>query len=229
MTRPDLLARLRTMHNSLSARDRLTHEQHEVLLEVEAALRGQTAVPGDLEGALQVAGAQMVATKPGLTAEAVRELLEGIPATAELVDLTDSALEGLYLMDYSVDALGPVKIAVLPEYEDGSAPGWKLLTHSLSLARLVLAQAEELERLRERVGAVEQVAIKLHFYSRRYCDGRSTYAPSEHNMNTHTLLVLGIELHRDPISKTGPFALDGMYGLRQQEKDMLTALEGGAL
>ncbi|WP_084047018.1 hypothetical protein [Deinococcus hopiensis] len=125
----------------------------------------------------------------------------------------------------SADSQGAVQ-------HEGVALGpWKLLTHSLSLARLVLGQAEELKRLRKRVGAVEQVAIKLHFYSRRYCDGRSTYAPSEHNMNTHTLLALGTELHRDPISKTGPFANDGMYGLTDRERAVLAQAgqEGGAL
>ena len=81
----------------------------------------------------------------------------------------------------------------------------------------------ELHALRLRCAALEEVARTLHMYSRRYCDGRKTYAPDDHNRATHTLLSLGVELDKDPTSTTGPFASDGMYGLTARELEVLGA------
>ncbi|MBZ9712162.1 hypothetical protein [Deinococcus multiflagellatus] len=74
---------------------------------------------------------------------------------------------------------------------------------------------------------LREAARVLHGYSRRYCDGRSTYAPAEHNRATHTLLRLGVTLDPDPISKSGPFARDGMYGLEPADLAALAQAQEG--
>lgn len=58
--------------------------------------------------------------------------------------------------------------------------------------------------------AVMYAAQDLQWCSRRYCDGRSSYAPGMHNGHTRTLLGLGVELNA-----TGDgtlYAADGGFG-----------------
>ncbi|BBN95722.1 putative regulatory protein [Deinococcus grandis] len=99
--------------------------------------------------------------------------------------------------------------------------GQAYLDCAAQLREALRAQAEADQDLR-------QAARTLHMYSRRYCDGRSTYAPDDHNRATHTLLRLGVVLDADPISKTGPFAADGMYGLTEREHAALAQAQAGA-
>ncbi|GGO19343.1 hypothetical protein [Deinococcus humi] len=79
----------------------------------------------------------------------------------------------------------------------------------------------KLKELQARIVALESVIQTIHIYSRRYCDGRSTYAPADHNLATHRLLELGLKLPVDPISTSGPFARDGMYGLLAEDQAVL--------
>ena len=81
-------------------------------------------------------------------------LLEGITQGTAFVDLSDSEVyECIVAVDHDADT-GPNRIARLPEFEDGSDPRWKLLSHAPDLARKYAAALGEVERLREALEAV---------------------------------------------------------------------------
>ncbi len=67
---------------------------------------------------------------------------------------------------------------------------------------------QELKRLKGENEILRLVCVDLHWTSRRYCDGRSTYATSMHNTHTKTLLALGVPLN--PTADQRLFADDGM-------------------
>jgi hypothetical protein len=56
--------------------------------------------------------------------------------------------------------------------------------------------------------ALEHIVKDLHWMSRRYAQGRSTYATSVHNAHTKALLAMGVELN--PTGDHRIFADDAM-------------------
>jgi hypothetical protein len=80
-------------------------------------------------------------------------------------------------------------------------------TERVKLRRRV-RQLEALnERLLDEQGTLREIIHELHFWARRYADGRSTYVPHSINMHTRILLKLGVPL--DYTDGT-VFARDGM-------------------
>lgn len=64
-------------------------------------------------------------------------------------------------------------------------------------------------QLRDELAALRQSAVKLAFYARRYCDGRSTFAPSDYNEIARALIALGLKLSPDPAAGNTIWASDG--------------------
>ena len=86
--------------------------------------------------------------KETMTIKAAAELLAACPVNPVFADMVD-CLEAMYDVG-GTEEEGRMEIIALPPYaEDGSDPRWKLLAAAPDLARLALAQAEELARLRE--------------------------------------------------------------------------------
>ena len=56
---------------------------------------------------------------------------------------------------------------------------------------------------------LRRAASDLAFWARRYCDGRSTGAPSSYNDIARQLIGLGISLQPDPIANNSVWAQDG--------------------
>lgn len=71
-------------------------------------------------------------------------------------------------------------------------------------------------------------ALEFQPWSRRYCDGRCTYAPSMHNGATQRLLHLGVEVHPDPVLQS-VWATDGHFGLEGYAQQQLEGQKGEPL
>ena len=54
--------------------------------------------------------------------------------------------------------------------------------------------ANKLDAIKLRLSVLEMIVKDFHWMARRYCDGRSSYAPSLFNEHTKRLLELGIIL-----------------------------------
>lgn len=71
-------------------------------------------------------------------------------------------------------------------------------------------------------------ALDFQPWSRRYCDGRRTYAPSMHNQGTQRLLQLGIDVHADPTAQS-VWASDAQFGLEGYAQQQLEGQRGEPL
>ena len=54
--------------------------------------------------------------------------------------------------------------------------------------------ANKLDAIKLRLSVLEMIVKDFHWMARRYCDGRSSYAPALFNEHTQRLLDLGIIL-----------------------------------
>ncbi|UQN10313.1 hypothetical protein [Deinococcus sp. QL22] len=161
----------------------------------------------------------------------VRGFLEGIEKADVQLGQIETLVTSKPFDTFSVDDLQRYRSAIKASREareEVDAYGEDLAHTALSLFAANTALEARCQAAEARAEALEGAAKTLHGYSRRYCDGRSTYAPNDHNTATHTLLSLGVELDADPISKTGPFASDGMFGLMAREVEALNQAQAGA-
>lgn len=78
---------------------------------------------------------------------------------------------------------------------------------------------------RQTIQALTQAVTEFQCWSRRYCDGRHSYAPSSHNMMTQKVLSLGVTLE---IPDGTPWAGEGeAFGsgpLQRRDPERLAAL-----
>ena len=99
----------------------------------------------------------------GMSVGRAREMVAAMPEGLHFIDMAGTVYEGLCAVagEGWETMTGPDLIARLPEAEDGSDPCWKLLQHAPDLARLVLRQAAELERLGNLRTAVSKL-LSIH-------------------------------------------------------------------
>lgn len=80
-----------------------------------------------------------------------------------------------------------------------------------------IIQAAQRQAVEEYKASISELIMDLHICARRYCHGRSTYAPARFNYFTARLISEGFELNK--CDKTF-FAEDGMLGVEQRYKDI---------